>query len=137
MNTPTPDEEIIRNILEQWAENTRMGNTGAILANHAPSVLIFDVLPPMKYEGTAAYKKSWDEWQPETTGPGIFDLQELHITAGQDVSFAHALIHCGDEHPDGTTFEDWVRGTFCFRKIAGKWQITHQHISMPAATGSS
>jgi ketosteroid isomerase-like protein len=133
MNTATQDEEqIIRRILEQWAENTRMGKNEAVLANHACDVLIFEVLPPLKYEGAAAYQKSWDEWHPETTGPGLFDLHELHITAGQDVSFAHALIHCGGKHPDGTTFEDWVRGTFCLRKRADKWLVTHQHISMPA-----
>jgi len=125
------DKQQIRKILKQWAEATRTGRKDDVLSNHAPNVLIYDVLQPLKYEGTAAYRKSWDEWQPETTGPGLFELQELQITAGQDVGFAHSLLHCGGTHPDGSTFEDWVRATFCLRKIAGRWLITHQHISMP------
>jgi ketosteroid isomerase-like protein len=125
------DKQQIRKILEQWAEATRTGRNDHVLSNHAPDVLIFDVLPPLKYEGTAAYRKSWGEWQPETTGLGLFDLHELQITAGQDVGFAYALLHCGGTHPDGSKFEDWVRATFCLRKIDGRWLITHQHISMP------
>lgn len=125
------DKQQIRQILEQWAEATRIGRNDEVLSNHAKDALIYDVLPPLKYEGTAAYRKSWDEWQPETTGPGLFDLHELKIAEGQNVGFAHGLIHCGGKHPDGSKFEDWVRATFCLRKIKGRWSITHQHISMP------
>jgi ketosteroid isomerase-like protein len=121
----------IRKILKQWAEATRTGRNDDVLLNHASDVLIFDVLQPLKYEGTDAYRKSWDEWQPETTGPGLFDLHKLQIIAGREVGFGHALLHCGGTHPDGTKFEDWARATFCLRKINGRWLITHQHISMP------
>ena len=128
---PKTNKQQIRQILEQWAEATRTGRNDDVLANHAKDVLIFDVLQPLKYEGTAAYRKSWDGWQPETTGPGLFDLYNLKITEGENVGFAHALLHCGGTHPDGSKFEDWVRATFCLRKIKGRWLITHQHISMP------
>lgn len=123
----------IRELLERWAENTRLGNRDEILSSHASDVLIFDVLAPMKYEGAEAYRASWDEWQPETEGPGGFDLRELKITAGQDVAFAHGLILCGGTLADGTTFEDRVRATFCLRRRGDTWKITHQHISSPFA----
>jgi uncharacterized protein (TIGR02246 family) len=134
---PTADEQQIHELLEQWAEATRTGKQDKVLSNHASDVLIFDVLPPLKYEGAAAYRKSWDEWQPETTGQGLFDLHELQVTAGLDLGFAHAIIHCGGTHPDGSKFEDKVRATFCLRKIDGRWLITHQHISMPAGASSN
>ncbi|MBY0473820.1 MAG: nuclear transport factor 2 family protein [Nitrosomonas sp.] len=121
----------IQTLLEQWARSTRMGEQDRILNNHSESVIIYDVLPPMKYEGVEEYRKSWDEWQPETTGENIFDLHEVKITAGHDVAFAYGFIHCGGTLPDGKTFEDWVRATFCLEKLNGKWLITHQHISMP------
>lgn len=81
------------------------------------------------------YRKSWDEWQPETVGPGLFDIHELKITASSSVAFAHGLIHCGGTNTDGKTFEDWVRATFCLKKIDNKWLVTHQHISMPIKMG--
>lgn len=125
------DEQQISDILQSWAANTRRNNKDAILANHADDVVIFDVLPPMKYHGVEAYRKSWDDWQPDTVGEGVFELQNLELTVGGDVAFAHAFIHCGGTTANGKTFEDLVRATFCLRKITGKWVVTHQHISMP------
>lgn len=125
------DETLIREILERWAEATRLDKRDEVLAHHNPDVVIYDVLPPMKYEGAAAYRASWDEWQPQQTAPGIFAWYDLTITAGHDVAFAYGFIHCGGTKPDGATFEDWVRATFCLRKHANDWLITHQHISAP------
>ena len=127
------DEQKIRELLENYAEATREGRRDDILANHAADVLVFDPLPPLQHEGATAYRKSWDEWWPETSGPGLFDLRDLRITAGQDIAFAHALIDCGGTHPDGSTFRDTVRATYCLRRFDGRWLITHQHVSMPVS----
>lgn len=129
--TKKKNEEQIREVLEQYAHATRMGLKDKILANHAADVVIYDVLPPMKYEGAKAYRDSWEEWQPETEGTILYDFHEFTITAGEDVAFAHGLIHCGGTKPDGEEFEDWVRATFCLRKQDGKWMVTHQHVSKP------
>jgi ketosteroid isomerase-like protein len=63
----------------------------------------------MKYEGTDAYRRSWDDWQPDTQGEGQFDLEDLSIVAGTDVAFVHCFIRCGGALPDGKTDEDLVR----------------------------
>jgi ketosteroid isomerase-like protein len=125
------EQEQVHQILEQWARATRKNLQEDILKNHAPDAVIFDVLPPMKYDGTAAYRSSWDEWQPETQGEGRFELQNLSITAGADVAFAYCFIQCGGTLPNGKTFEDLVRATFCLRKTGTTWLIEHQHISKP------
>ena len=125
------DESQIRALLHAWAEATRTGRRDDVLARHAPDVVIYDVLPPLQYHGADAYRRSWDEWQPETAGPGRFDLHELRVTAGADVAYAHGLIHCGGTLPDGRTFEDWVRATFCLRRTPDGWVVAHQHVSMP------
>jgi ketosteroid isomerase-like protein len=129
--TAATDEEQIRLVLQRWAMATRKGHRDDILANHLLDVLIYDVLAPMKYEGAAAYRQSWDEWQPETQGEGQFDLQDLSVVAGTDVAFAHCFIKCGGVLPNGRTFEDLVRATFCLRKASGSWKVAHQHISKP------
>ena len=133
--TTDSDEQQIRKVLEQYADATREGRRDDILANHTPDVLIFDPLPPLQHDGADAYRKSWDDWWPETDGPGAFNLRDLRVTAGHDVAFAHAIIECGGTQPDGTTFRDTVRGTYCLRKIGGRWLITHQHVSMPVSSG--
>lgn len=135
--TIASDEAQIRLVLEGWAAATRKGQKDQVLVNHLSNVLIYDVLAPMKYEGAAAYRKSWDDWQPDTQGEGQFDLQDLSVTIGGDVAFAHAFIKCGGALPDGKTFEDIVRATFCLRKAAGAWKVAHQHISKPIQLKSS
>ncbi len=125
------DIQRIRDILTEWSENTRLERRDQILAHHAANLLIYDVLPPMKYESAEAYRASWDDWQPETVGDAIFELQDLNITAGNEVAFAHSFIRCGGTTPQGKKFEDLVRATFCLRKIGNDWQVVHQHISKP------
>ena len=132
-----PDSEQIRQILEGWAETTRKGQLDQILNHHDKDALIYDVLPPMKYEGTEAYRRSWEEWHPDTAGEAQFELQDLSITAGEDVAFAHGFIQCGGSLPDGRVFSDLVRATFCLRKSDGNWKIQHQHISKPFSRQSS
>jgi ketosteroid isomerase-like protein len=127
----TTDEAQVRDLLQQWASATRKGQRDDVLGNHLPDALIYDVLAPMKYECAAAYRQSWDEWQPDTQGEGQFDLEDLSVTVGADVAFAHCFIRCGGELPNGKTFEDLVRATFCLRKAAGSWKMAHQHISKP------
>lgn len=48
--TKEENEEQIRNLLGRWAYTTRLGLRDEVLSNHAPDVVIYDVLPPMKYE---------------------------------------------------------------------------------------
>jgi ketosteroid isomerase-like protein len=126
----TPQDEI-REILEEWARATREGAQEEVLRNHEPEVVIYDVLPPLKYDGAEAYRKSWDEWQPDTEGEFHFDLHELEVSAGRDVGFAHGLIRCAGRTVEGREFEDWVRATFCLRRHDAGWRVAHQHISMP------
>lgn len=121
----------VRAVLEEWARATREGRQDNVLNNHLADATIYDVLAPLKYEGTDAYRASWAEWQPETTGEGRFGFEELRVTASEDVAFAHGLIRCGGTLPNGKTFEDLVRATFCLRKQDGGWRVAHQHISMP------
>jgi ketosteroid isomerase-like protein len=131
MNRNSTSEKEVRQLLVKWAESTRLGRTNLILANHASDALIFDVLQPLQYEGADAYKKSWGDWQPETQGEGKFGFTKLSVTANDDMAFATGIIECGGTFPDGRTFEDIVRATFCLTKEDGAWTVRHQHISKP------
>ena len=124
-------EAQVRTVLEAWAEATRLGRLDDVLANHAPEARIFDVLPPLSHDGAEAYRRTWDDWQPETQGEAVFHLEGLSITAGEDVAFAHGFLCCGGTLADGRTFRDRVRATFCLARQQGAWRVLHQHISKP------
>lgn len=128
----TADDELtIRELLMSWASATRQGRQDEVLINHAPDVLIYDVLSPMKYESAAAYRRSWDDWQPDTQGESRFEIEDLSVTAAADLAFVHGFIQCGGTLPSGRRFQDTVRATFCLGKVDGQWQVQHQHISNP------
>jgi ketosteroid isomerase-like protein len=129
------EHEDVKQVLETWAETTRTGQLDRVLANHAKDSVIFDVLPPLRYEDTESYRRSWDEWQPETPDDGTFELKDLAIRATTDLAFAHGLIQCGGTMPNGKTFSDLVRATFCLQKENGAWKVVHQHISKPFSSG--
>lgn len=131
MNQENENAQGVRAVLESWAKATRENRKDDILKNHVPDLVIFDVLPPMKYDSTAAYRKSWGDWQPDTQGEGQFNLDNLVVEASTDLATAHCFIRCGATLPDGRSFQDLVRATFCLRKAAGSWKIFHQHISKP------
>lgn len=48
-------EQQIAAVLERWAEATREDRKDDMLSSHADDAVIFDVLPPLRYDGTQAY----------------------------------------------------------------------------------
>jgi ketosteroid isomerase-like protein len=121
----------VADLLHAWADRTAHGQLDAILCDHAPDAVIFDVLPPLGHDGTAAYRATWDAWQPPTAGAFTFRLEDLHVTEGPDHAFAHGLLRCGGTTPEGHSFADLVRATFCLVRTPDGWRIAHQHISAP------
>ncbi|RXH55993.1 YybH family protein [Granulicella sibirica] len=91
----SPEVAAIRRLLEGWAERTRTGQLEHILDDHAEDALIYDMLPPLKYEGTEAYRRSWGDWHPDTPDEGRFELQDLSVIAGEDEALAQGSIQCG------------------------------------------
>ncbi len=131
MNEIKKDEANIRGILEDWAKATSENRKDDILKNHRADLVIFDVPAPMKYDSAEAYCASWGDWQPETEGDGQFELEDLKIAVGSDVSVAHCFIRCGGQTPEGGTYHGLVRATFCLARSQGLWKVFHQHISKP------
>ena len=126
----TKDEGAIRELIEKWSKAVRNKNLDGILANHSPDILMFDVPPPIQSKGIDAYKKTWDlffDWSPDKP---IFEIQEMNITAGNDVAFVTALMRCAGkaENENGLDF----RLTVGLRKIGEEWVVTHEHHSIPA-----
>ena len=59
----------------------------------------------------------------------MFQIRFRHHS--NDVAFSHGLSHVSATTTDGRKLDMWWRTTVCFRKIAGKWMVTHEHNSVP------
>ena len=126
------DEDLIRELIENWARAVHEGDLDRVLADHAADIVMFDVPPPDDgVRGMDAYRDCWPpffEWQRQGA---VFDLVELDVTAGADVAYAHALLRCGV--PDELTREAArrLRLTLGLRREAGRWVVAHEHHSFP------
>ena len=124
-------EAEIRELVEKWAAAVRRGDVEGILAHHAGDMVMYDVPPPFQSIGIEAYRKTWDTFFAYTK-PGVFDIQELHVVADQQVAFCYASMKCADKSNSANYVELDFRLTIGLRKIDDRWTIVHEHHSVPS-----
>jgi uncharacterized protein (TIGR02246 family) len=129
-----PDNEHeIRTLIERWAEAVHAGDMDAVLADHAPDIVMFDVPPPYEgVRGIEAYRDTWPgffEWQARGAS---FEIVSLDVTAGEEVAFAHALLLCGMPRELEAMPENRLRLTLGLRNEDGRWIVAHEHHSFPS-----
>jgi uncharacterized protein (TIGR02246 family) len=127
----TEDEAEIRALIERWAAAVHIGDLDGVLVDHADDIVMFDVPPPHRgLRGIGAYREAWPpffEWQRQA----VFEIDELEVTAGDDVAFAYGLLRCNtleglEQEPDNR-----LRLTIGLRKQQDRWVVTHEHHSFP------
>src|SRR5215475_12771073 len=130
------DEQQIRALIEAWAIAAHDGNLAAVLADHAPDIVMFDVPTPNQgVRGIDAYRDTWPpffEWQ---ASGAVFEIESLVVTAGAEVAFAYALLRCGTAAELARAPERRLRLTLGLRKSGGRWIVIHEHHSFPDTAG--
>ncbi|MGZ0149601.1 YybH family protein [Kribbella sp. WER1] len=123
------DEQQIRTLIEDWVTAVHAGDLDTVLADHAPDIVMFDVPPPYEgVRGLAAYTETWPGFFQWQRSGGSFELESLEVTAGTDVAFAFALLHCREADGDPRRL---LRLTIGLCKVDGRWTVTHEHHSFP------
>lgn len=130
----TNPESEIRDLLSERTEATRNKDIGSLMESFAPEVLSFDVIDPLQYKGSNAINERMEQWFSTFEGSIGFEVNDLQITANDDIGFCSGLNHVHGTKIDGDVLDMWWRSTLCLKKINGKWQIMHQHNSVPFNT---
>ncbi len=125
------DDAQIRTLIEDRVKAVHAKDLAGAMANHAPDLVMFDVINPLHYRGAATVRERTAAWFALYQSPIGYEVRDLSITTGEDVAFCHYLYRVRGTRTDGGTVEMWVRATICFRKIDGTWMITHEHNSVP------
>ena len=117
-------------MIERWAAAVHVGDLAAVIDDHDPNIVMFDVPPPEGgVRGIDEYTRTWPpffEWQQSGA---TFDIDELHVTAGNDVAWAWALLRCGSTDDDRHTPDRRLRRTVGLRKHGDRWIVAHEHHS--------
>ncbi len=128
--TTTSDVQI-RELVALRAQATRDKDVDAAMSYFAEDIVSFDVVNPLQYSGSKAMRTRTGEWFSSFEGPIGYVNHELTVAAGEDVAFIHSLNQVDATRKDGQALKMWWRSTVCYRKIGGKWMVTHEHNSVP------
>ncbi len=129
----TSDEAEVRTLIERWAEAVHASDMDGVLADHADDIVMFDVPPPENgVRGIDAYRETWPPFFKWQSQGAAFEIVELHVTASEDVAFAHALLRCGTPEELRKEPGNRLRLTIGLRKEGGRWVVAHEHHSFPA-----
>ncbi len=138
-NSKATDEGQIRKLIDDRAKAVREKDIGTSVASYAPDIVSFDVVNPLQKIGLDACRKRAEDWFSSFQGPIGYEIRYLSISTGDDVAFSHSLNRVSATKTDGAKLEMWWRATVCYRRIEGKWMVTHEHQSVPfdAETGKA
>jgi len=125
------DEVQIRELIEKKLKAVRAKDIEGATSDYAPDVLSFDVVNPLRYMGVDEIRKRLKDWFSSFEGSIGLELRDLSITVGDAVAFSHCFSHVSATTTDGRILDMWWRETACYRKIDGRWLVTHQHSSVP------
>lgn len=126
------DRTQILALLERRIAALTARDAGQFVSSFAPSVVKFDLAPPLQESGPdvidpAGLQQWLDTWRDDISS----EVASVSIAADGDVAFCHSLNHLRGTRTDGEREDFWTRSTLGLRKLNGAWKITHEHNSVP------
>jgi|SRR5215218_1319536 len=127
------DEDRLRRLIEERIEAIRAKDIPAVLAVYAPDVRVYDLIDPLRQRaGREAVGTRLEAWLSQfQDGPIGYEMRDLELAVDGDVAFCHGLSHVSATTTGGQLIDMWWRATTCFRRLDGRWMVTHEHSSVP------
>ena len=97
----------------------------------SPDVVVFDVVPPLRYVGWDSFRQDWQGFFDSFEKIGVYDWTDVHIEAEGDMGWMRALVHRVGTFKDGKSIDMAFRDTAIFERKSGKWVVVHDHGSVP------
>ncbi|MGF1676709.1 MAG: YybH family protein [Rivularia sp. (in: cyanobacteria)] len=131
INNQRTDEAEIRQMIDNWVESVRAKDIDGLMSHYVDDSVLFDIMPPLKHQGTSAYRQLWQQCFPYFQGDINYEIRDFNITVSSDIAFSHSLNRMSGTTTNGEEIDNWMRVTVCYQKIDGKWMIVHEHVSVP------
>lgn len=130
------DEAEIRQRLDDLLDPIRTMDVSRVKEMYAPDVVSFDVEAPLQHLGLDAKTQNWIQVFGAFTPPLGYEIRELTVVSAGAIAFAHSLNRLSGTMKNGKKTGMWVRSTICLEKTNGRWQIVHDHVSVPLDVAS-
>lgn len=117
----------LRQLHAAWFRASEAQDLDGQMEPVAEGIVSYEHQLPFVYEGKAAVRQSCRQGL-ESLADGEFrwDVPDLHVEVDGDLAVAWGLNRMA---VNGEA--SWSRGTRIFRRIDGRWQLIHQHVSYP------
>jgi len=102
-----------------------------LMSLYAPDIVYYDVVPPLRYVGSAALRGRFSRWFDGFAGAIDMEFRDFDVSSSGDIAVAHWLSRARGTLTDGRQVGSWVRATSCCRRSDHGWLITHEHVSVP------
>ncbi len=125
------DEAEIRDLIARWSRAVEAKDAAAAVAAYTPETVLYDAIPPYRTIGADGIRARWERAFPHFPERFRSEHRDLAIAVDGDVAFVHGMhrfVPDPADHPCGMT---WMRVTACYRRIAGRWTVAHEHVSIP------
>jgi ketosteroid isomerase-like protein len=127
------DEAQIRDLIAEQVTAMCAADAETLIARYAPEVVLFDLAPPLAKSGAPVHDvDGLRAWFAGFDDKVDFEVRDLVVTVGGDAAFCHSLNRMSatpQGSPEG--FDLWFRSTVCYRRVDGRWWVTHEHTSTP------
>lgn len=120
----------IKAAMDAWGEALYNKDLEAMHKDYADKYRLFDVKQTV--DSAEGAKELWKYCFPFFDRPKV-EYKDLVIHASDDMAIVHfrSRITGTVEPMPEEMANTWLRGTVGYRKIDGKWQCVHEHISFP------
>lgn len=126
----SPQSEV-RALFDSRSAAMQAKDIDRLMSLYADDIVYFDVVPPLRYSGSAALRDRFLHWFDGWTGAIGLDVRDLTILASGDVAAAHMLIRASGTRKNGRDVGYRVRTSNGCRRADHGWLITHEHVSLP------
>ena len=117
----------IKALEDRFVAAFKAKDLNSIMKVYAPgqTVVVFDVVPPRQYVGVGAYRKDWQSFLDNFSGPITVALTDLDVGTDRNLAYSHSIQRVTGTDKQGKPVELTVRVTDVYHKLHGRWLIIH------------
>jgi uncharacterized protein (TIGR02246 family) len=125
------DEAAIRRRISVWSAALEAKDVDGLVADYTPDAVLYDAIPPYLTVGRESIRRVWANCLPYFPEKFKSEYRDVVIHVSGDGAVMHGLHHFVAEPADHPCGQSWMRVTVAYRRINGRWMVTHEHASMP------
>jgi uncharacterized protein (TIGR02246 family) len=129
--TKTHGEAQIRQLIADVASAICAKDLDRIIAHYTTDVIFFDVKSPFQTRGADALRHTLEACLPYFPASFGTETRDLSVIVSGDLALAHWLWRFTGMDKDHPAMQTWMRDTLGCRRTQGRWQIVHEHCSLP------